>query len=95
MNLFTEKKTDVKRYEQALNFLKDKYQDGTNSREDTIYAMHGLAMDVSKDTDIRQSDAFIIIDMITDSIENIGISPDEKSIVMSDSFSRLAKCIMT
>ena len=95
MSLFTEKKTDAKRYEQALNFLKDKYQDGTNSREDTIYAMHGLAMDVSKDIDISQYDAYIIIDMITDSIENIGISPEEKSIVMSDSFSRLAKCIMT
>jgi hypothetical protein len=86
-------KAAVERYENALTFIKTKCQDGTNSREDTIYALHGLAMDVSADMNLSQADAFILNDVITDSIENIGITDVERNVVVTDVISRVLKLV--
>lgn len=93
MSTYFKQKSAAERYENALSFLQTKFQDGTNSREDTIYAMHGLAMDVSADMNLSQADAFILNDLITDSIENIGITDVERKVVAADVISRVLKLV--
>lgn len=93
MSTYFKQKSAAGRYENALSFLKTKFQDGTNSREDTIYALHGLAMDVSADINLSQADAFILNDLITDSIENIGITDVERKVVVTDVISRVLKLV--
>lgn len=93
MSTYFKQKSAAERYENALSFLQTKFQDGTNSREDTIYAMHGLAMDVSTDMNLSQADAFILNDLITDSIENIGITDVERKVVAADVISRVLKLV--
>lgn len=93
MSTYFKQKSAAERYENALSFLQTKFQDGTNSREDTIYAMHGLAMDISADMNLSQADAFILNDVITDSIENIGITDVERKVIAADVISRVLKLV--
>lgn len=93
MSTYFKQKSAAERYENALSFLQTKFHDGTNSREDTIYAMHGLAMDVSADMNLSQADAFILNDVITDSIENIGITDVERKVIAADVISRVLKLV--
>jgi hypothetical protein len=50
-------------------------------------------MDVSADVNLSQADAFILNDVITDSIENIGITDVERNVVVTDVISRVLKLV--